>query len=267
MSVGSLSPSRGALLCVLAVVAGCAAEPPDPTLGWSPNRLYSEARDELDHGGYEKAIPLFEKLEGRAAGTPLAQQAQIDKAYAQFKNGDAPLAVATLDRFLKLHPASPAADYALYLKGLVNFNDGLGLFSALSRQDLAERDQKAAKDSFEAFKELTQRYPQSKYTPDATARMAHIVNTLARSDVYVARYYLQRGAFLAAANRAQSVLTDYPQAPAREDALDIMVRAYDALGLTELRDDTRRVLQTNHPQSRYLGGDNAASAAPWWKFW
>lgn len=266
MSVGSLSLSRGALSLALLLLLGCAAEPPDPTLGWSPSRLYSEARDELDHGGYEKAIPLFEKLEGRAAGTPLAQQAQLDKAYAHYKNADPALAVATLDRFLKLHPASPAADYALYLKGLVNFNDDLGLFSSLSRQDLAERDQKAAKDSFEAFKELIQRFPQSKYTPDASARMAHIVNTLARSDVYVARYYLQRGAFLAAANRAQSVLSDYPQAPAREDALDIMVRAYDALGLTELRDDARRVLQTNHPQSPYLGGSTAPAAA-WWKFW
>ena len=126
----------------------------DKTANWSPNRIYAEAKDELDSGAYDKAVPLFEKLEGRAAGTPLAQQAQLEKAYAHYKAGDQAQAIATLDRFMKLHPASPAIDYALYLKGIVNFNDNLGMFSWLTRQDLSERDQKAAKESFESFKEL-----------------------------------------------------------------------------------------------------------------
>src|SRR4051794_5585406 len=160
------------------MLAGCSSTPDDKTASWSPNKIYSEAKDELSSGSYDKAVPLFEKLEGRAAGTPLAQQAQLERAYAQFKSGDQPSALSTIDRFLKLHPASPAIDYALYLKGVVNFNDNLGMFAALSRQDLSERDQKAAKESFESFKELANRFPDSRYTPDARARMTYIVNSL-----------------------------------------------------------------------------------------
>jgi len=148
---------------------------------------------------WDKAVPLLEKLEARAAGTPLAQQAQLDKAYAQFKGGEQAQALATLERFIKLHPASPALDYAIYLKGIVNFNDDLGLLSSITRQDLAERDQKAAKESFEAFKELTSRFPDSKYAPDARQRMNYIVGSLAQYEVHVARYYYKRGAYLAAA--------------------------------------------------------------------
>ena len=125
------------------MLAGCGVlKEEDKTAAWSPNRIYSEAKDELNSGNYDKAIPLYEKLEGRAAGTPLAQQAQLERAYAQYKANDQAQAMATLDRFMKLHPASPALDYALYLKGLVNFNDNLGMFSNLTRQDLSERDRR-----------------------------------------------------------------------------------------------------------------------------
>ena len=120
-----------------ALLPGCSSTPEDKTAAMSPNKIYAEAKDELSSGSYEKAVTLLEKVEGRAAGTPLAQQAQLDKAYAQYKSGESAQAIATLDRFMKLHPASPALDYALYLKGLVNFNDDLGMFSALTRQDLA----------------------------------------------------------------------------------------------------------------------------------
>ena len=168
------------LALAAAMLAACSSTPDDATATWSPNRIYAQAKDEVASGSYDKAIPLFEKLEGRAAGTPLAQQAQLDKAYAHFKAGDQAQAIATLDRFMKLHPASPALDYALYLKGLVNFNDELGPFSFLARQDLSERDQKAAKESFEAFKELVARFPDSRYAPDAKARMTYIVNSLAQ---------------------------------------------------------------------------------------
>ncbi|NDF65623.1 MAG: outer membrane protein assembly factor BamD, partial [Betaproteobacteria bacterium] len=137
------------LLC-LAWLTGCATTEADWTAGWTPEKLYAEARDEMDNKAYEKAIKLYEKLEGRAAGTQLAQQAQLEKAYAYFKNGEPVLAVSTLDRFIKVNPVSPAMDYALYLKGIVNFNDDLGLLSFVAKQDLAERDQKAAKESFEA---------------------------------------------------------------------------------------------------------------------
>jgi len=254
-------------LALATLLAACSSTPEDKTANWSPNKIYSEAKDEVSSGAYDKAVPLFEKLEGRAAGTPLAQQAQLEKAYAQYKGGDQAQAIATLDRFIKLHPASPAIDYALYLKGVVNFNDNLGVFSFMTLQDLSERDQKAAKESFQAFKELAARFPDSRYTPDARMRMTYIVDSLAQYEVHVARYYYQRGAYVAAANRAQMALADYHDVPALEEALFILVRSYDALGMTQLRDDAQRVMATSYPNSEYLTRGFKSKQDPWWKFW
>ena len=262
----SVVPAIAAVL-LAGGLAGCSSTTEDKTAGWSPNRIYAEAKDELGSGSYDKAVPLFEKLEGRAAGTPLAQQAQIDKAYSQYKAGEKAQAVATLDRFIKLHPSSPAIDYALYLKGVTNFNDNLGLFSFISRQDLSERDQKAAKDSFESFRELTTRFPESRYTPDARQRMTYIVNSLAQYEVHVARYYYSRGAYVAAINRAQIAVADYRDVPALEEALYIMMMSYDKLGMAQLRDDTRRVIDQNYPKSAYLSDGFKANTDPWWKVW
>lgn len=260
-------PSWIALSTAALLAAGCSSTTVDKTANWSPNRIYAEAKDEAGSGAYDKAVPLYEKLEGRAAGTPLAQQAQLEKAYAQYKAGEKANAIATIDRFLKLHPASPALDYALYLKGVINFNDDLGMFAFLTRQDLSERDQKAAKESFESFKELATRFPDSRYTPDARQRMNYIVNSLAQYEVHVARYYYSRGAYLAAINRAQLALSDYREVPALEEALYIIVRSYDALGMKDLRDDAQRVLTTNYPQSEYLARGFKGKDDPWWKVW
>ncbi|MFT6591275.1 MAG: outer membrane protein assembly factor BamD [Rhodoferax sp.] len=258
----------GSLTAAVLLLSGCATTTPvDETVGWSPNKIYAEAKDELGSRGYDKAIVLFEKLEGRAAGTPLAQQAQLDKAYARYKAGEAAQGLATLDRFMKLHPASPALDYALYLKGIINFNDDLGLFSGIARQDLAERDQKSAKESFQSFKDLITRFPDSRYAPDARLRMNYIVNSLAQSEVYVAKYYYERGAYIAAINRAQLVVSDYQGMPATEEALFIIVTSYEALGMTQLRDDTQRVLEKNYPQTTYLSNGFSAKSQPWWKVW
>ena len=257
----------GACGGLLLLLSACSTTTVDPSIGWSPNKIYAEAKDNLSTGGYDKAVVLFDKLEGRAAGTPLAQQAQIDKAYAQYKNGDPIQAIATLDRFMKLHPASPALDYALYLKGIVNFNDDLGLFSSITRQDLAERDQKAAKESFESFRELVNRFPDSRYAADARLRMNYIVNSLAQYEVHVARYYHSRGAHVAAINRAQQAVSDYPQSPALEEALFILMQSYDALGMTQLRDDTRRVMVANYPKSEYLSQGFKGADSAWWKLW
>ncbi len=249
------------------MAGGCNNTPVDETAGWSTDKIYTEATDERDSGNFDKAITLYEKLEGRAAGTPLAQQAELDKAYTQYKNDDLAQALATLDRFLRLHPTSPALDYALYLKGLVNFNDRLGLFGALARQDLSERDQKAAKESFEAFRELVKQFPDSRYAPDSRTRMTYIVNSLAAYEVHVARYYYQRGAYVAAVNRAQTALNDYTDAPALEEALYIVVQAYDALGMTELRDDARRVMVKTYPKSAFVSKGVRSTSGPWWKLW
>ena len=269
LSVVSTASPLVAILCALSfMVAGCSSTtPPDKTATWSPNKIYAEAKDEASSGAYDKAIPLYEKLEGRAAGTPLAQQAQLDKAYAHYKGGEQAQAIATLNRFMKLHPASPAMDYALYLKGLVNFNDSLGVFGFIARQDLAERDQNAAKESFESFKELVARFPDSRYASDSRQRMSYIVNSLAQSEVHVARYYYTRGAYIAAINRAQSAIADYRDVPALEEATYILFKSYDALGMTELRDDTRRIIEKSYPQSEYLSKGFKSIDNPWYKFW
>jgi outer membrane protein assembly factor BamD len=261
-------------LVVAGLLPGCSSKPVDPTASWSPTKIYSEAKDEMDAGQFDKAVDLLEKLEGRAAGTPLAQQAQLDKAYAHYKAGEQAQGLAAIDRFIKLHPASPALDYALYLRGLINFNENLGLFGTLAQQDLSERDQKAAKESFESMRELVTRFPDSRYAPDARQRMTHIVNSLAMYEVHVARYYFNRGAHLAAVNRAQAAIADYPNAPALEEALAILVKSYDALGMTTLRDDALRVMKTSFPRSALLAGSKAqpaqpaeSSKSPWWKLW
>jgi outer membrane protein assembly factor BamD len=252
---------------VALLLAACSTAPVDKTAGMSPNTLYSEAKDEMGTGQWDKAVTLLEKLEARAAGTPLAQQAQLDKAYAHYKASEPAQAIATLDRFMKLHPASPALDYALYLKGIINFNDDLGMFSAVTRQDLSERDQKAAKESFESFKELTTRFPDSRYSADARQRMNYIVSSLAQYEVHVARYYYQRGAYVAAINRAQSAVSDYRDVPAMEEALFILVKSYDALGMVQLRDDTKRILETNYPKSDFVLKGAKTNLNPWWKVW
>jgi outer membrane protein assembly factor BamD len=262
-----LSVVYAALLAIGALLGGCSSTPVDKTAAMSPAVIYAEAKDEMGSGQWERAIALLEKLEGRAAGTPLAQQAQLDKAYAQFKTSEPAQAIATLDRFMKLHPVSPAMDYALYLKGLVNFNDDLGLFSAITRQDLSERDQKAAKESFETFKELVTRFPDSKYAKDARQRMLYTVGTLAQNEVHIARYYFKRGAYLAAINRAQIAISDYREVPALEEALYIIYRSYDALGVTQLRDDTKRILDLNYPSSQFVANGFKGDADPWWKVW
>jgi outer membrane assembly lipoprotein YfiO len=257
-----------ALLVGSLFVAGCGMLPEvkDETAGWSAQRLYSDAKDKLNEGNYEAAIKRFETLESRYPYGRFAQQAQLETAYAYYKDNEPVSAIAACDRFIKLHPDHPNVDYAYYLKGLANFNDDLGLLGNLVDQDLSERDPRAARDAFLAFKELVTRFPDSKYAEDATARMTYLVNALASNEVHVAKYYIKRGAWVAAANRAKEVLKTYPEAPALEEALAIMVMAYDKLGLTDLRDDAQRVLALNFPDSRYARGVSTEEKA-WYRFW
>lgn len=233
----------------------------------SPKDIYADAQDYANSSEWEKAIPLLEKLEGRAAGTPLAQQAQLEKAYAYYRDEQRELAIATLNRFERMHPTSPAMDYALYLKGIVNFNDNLGIFGLLSEQDLSERDQRQGKLAFAAFKELTERYPDSRYSADARARMRYIVNSLAQGQVNIARYYYTRKAYVAAINRAQTALANYPDTPALEEALFILVKSYDALGMEKLSADAGRVLKSSYPDSSILENGLRSKRSSWWKPW
>jgi outer membrane protein assembly factor BamD len=217
-------------------------------------KLYEQAREDAASGAYDRAVRAYERLEGRAAGTLLAQQAQLELAHVHYKTGERAQALAVLDRFLRLHPTSPAVDYALYLKGLVNFNDNLGLFGRLANQDLSERDQQAARDAYESFRQIAERFPTSRYADDSRQRMIYIVNSLAEYELHVARYYFRRGAYVAAANRAQRTVKDYQQTPSVEEALSLMARSYDRLGLAALRDDAVRVLRGNFPSSPFLAG-------------
>jgi outer membrane protein assembly factor BamD len=237
----------------ITLLAACSfVDKHDPTSGYSAEKLYREAKDALDGGQYDLAIKRYETLEARFPYGRYSQQGQLEIAYAYYKQNEQESAVAATDRFIKLHPNHPDVDYAYYLKGLVYFNEDLGLFGKISNQDRTERDPKAARESFDAFKDLIQRYPDSKYTPDALARMKYLVNALASHEVHVARYYMKRGAYVAAANRAQYALKNYPQAPAQEEALLIMIQAYDALGMPELRRDAERILRKNFPDSEHL---------------
>lgn len=250
------------------LLGGCGLLPDvvDETASWSANRLYSEAKSAMADGSYDKAIKYFEKLEARFPYGRYAQQAQLEVAYAYYRQAEPASAIAACDRFIRLHPNHPNVDYAYYLKGLANFNEDLGLLGHISMQDLTERDPKAARDSFEAFKVLVAKYPESRYTPDATARMKYLVNALASHEVHVARYYMKREAYIAAINRAQTAIKTYPDAPANEEALFIMVKGYDLLGMNDLRDDAERVMRKNFPKSEYYerGLDKAV---PWWKLW
>lgn len=250
------------------LLGGCGLLPEqiDETSTWSANKLYAEAKSAMNDGAYDKAIKYFEKLEARFPFGRYAQQAQLEVAYAYFRQNEVASTIAACDRFIRLHPNHPNVDYAYYLKGLANFNEDLGLMGYVTLQDLTERDPKAARDSFDAFKVLVGKYPESKYTSDATARMKYLINAMASNEVHVARYYMKREAYVAALNRAQTAVKTYPDAPANEEALFIMIKAYDALGMADLRDDAERVMRRNFPKSEYYArGLNQKE--PWWKLW
>jgi outer membrane protein assembly factor BamD len=232
----------------------------------SASKLFSDAMEDMDDKNYEQAIKKFETLEARYPYGRYAEQAQLEVAYAYYKQDDVASATAACDRFIKLHPTHSNVDYAYYMKGLANFNENLGLIASLGGQDMTERDPKQARQSYDAFKELVTRFPNSKYAEDAAARMRFVLNGLANYEVQVARYYMKRKAYVAAVNRAQYVLQNYQTTPATEEALLIMVKAYDAMGVTDLRDDAERVMKHNFPNSKYLSG-SAAGGKPWWKLW
>ena len=258
-----------ALLAAAALVAaGCSSlSAEDETLGWSAQRLYGEAKDAMATRDWQKAIKLLEKLEARYPYGRYAQQAQLEIAYANWKDSERASAIAAADRFIKLYPNHPSVDYAWYLKGLINFYEMQGVLSWLTTPDMSDRDPKAARDAYFAFKEVITRFPDSRYAADSRARMRFLVNSLASNEVHVAKYYMKRGAFLAAANRAQYAIEHYPQAPAVEEAMAILVRAYDSLGMTDLRDAAGRVLLKNFPDSDYLKPGGKKKRVPWWRIW
>lgn len=255
-------------LLLIATVSACSLLPEqiDETKNWSAQKLFSRAKESSGEGNYEEAIKFFEKLEARYPYGAYAQQAQLEVAYAYYKDNEPESALAALDRFIRLHPAHPHVDYAYYLKGMVNFIEDSGLLAKLGGQDLSERDPRAAQEAFVAFRALVERFPNSRYAEDARARMAYLVNALASHELHVARYYLKRGAWLAAANRAKSIIERHQTTPAAEEALAIMAQSYANLGLNDLSADALRVLKLNYPNSAWLSGGPKPDK-PWWKLW
>lgn len=235
--------------------------------------MYNAAKAELNEGNFDSAIKLYETLQSRYPYGRYAQQSLLEMAYAYYRQGEAESAVSSADRFIKQYPNNPYVDYAYYVKGLANFHGEITVFQSVGGQDFTERDPKAAEDSYAAFKDLVLRFPESKYAADSKVRMQYLTNSLAKYELHVASYYLRRGAHIAAANRAKGVLTQYPNSPSTRDALQIMVQAYDALGMTDLRDDARRVLVKNSgtPAPSRDGNKTATEVEKpeksWWQIW
>lgn len=233
------------------------------------NELYAEAQAEMEELNYEKSIKLLETLQSRYPYGRYAQQALMEIAYANYKQNEPDAALSAADRFIKQFPNSSSLDYIYYLKGLINFNDNAGFFSRLSRQDPAERDPQTLRDSFDSFRELVARFPDSRYAEDARLRMQFLINTLSRSDIHIASYYLRRGAYIAAVNRANKVLKEFPQTRQTRDALQIMILAYNAMGENTLRDDAQRVLDLNVAKDGIKPSisNTLDSSGSWWQFW
>jgi len=244
-----------ALALVLTLsLSGCAwlKGQEDVTKDWNASKLYSEASSELNGGSYETAIDYYEKLEARFPFGRYAMQAQLDVAYAYYKADKPEEAIAAADRFIKLYPQSPYVDYAYYLKGIINYNRSVDFIDRYIPTDRSQRDPGSALDAFNDFGELVRRFPDSKYTPDAHQRMLYLRGNLARNEVNIARFYVKKGAYMAAVDRVNHVIQHYQRTSAVRDALVTMIDAYQRLGKDDLAADAQRVLDLNDKEGRFV---------------
>lgn len=214
---------------------------------WDADKFRREAKAAMDEGHYKRATELYEKLEARYPFGEHAAQTQLDIAYAYYKNEDYEAAVAAADRFIKTNPRSSSVDYAYYLKGLVNFTRGIGFIDRFLPTDASQRNPENAREAYDNFAELVRRFPNSQYVPDAQKRMTALRNNIAMYEVHVARFYLRRKAYLAAANRAKTVIEQYQRTPAVPYALQVLQEAYMQLGYKELATEAQQVYATNYP--------------------
>ncbi len=237
---------------VIFLLSSCSyfEEKEDETKDWDADRLYSEAKGNLDAGFYSDAVDYYQRLESRYPFGEHAQQSLLDLAYGYFKSEEHDASIAACNRFIKLYPQNIHVDYAYYLKGLASFNKGkasVQRFIPNEIVDESQRDTGAAQEAFQYFSELIKKFPNSEYVDDAEQRMRHLRNNLASNEVFVATYYMRRGAFLAAANRARYVIENYNRTPVVPEALVIMARAYRILEMEDLARDAIRVLKLNYP--------------------
>lgn len=249
--------SRLPVLLLVVALVGCGifGKEIDTTEGWSAAKLYEEASSEMNSGNYARAIELYEKLEARYPFGRYAMQAQLDVAYAHYRADEPEQAIAAADRFIKLYPQNPFVDYAYYFKGIVNYNRSVGFLDRYIPTDASQRDPGSALDAFTDFSVLVERFPESRYAEDARQRMLYLRNNLAKHEVNVARYYMRRGAYLAAVNRANYVIERFQRTSAVEDALEVLIDAYRALNKPELAADARRVLDLNRQAGRLISDE------------
>lgn len=260
-------PIRALLLILplLFFLHACATSPDSSDEGknWPASRLYKAGKDALKSGDYETAVKQFETLESRYPFGRFTQQAQLDVIYAYYKYDEPDSSVAAANRFIKLYPRHPNVDYAYYMRGLANSTKGASTFDNVLSLDPAERDPRPAQDAFRYFSEVVQRFPDSRYAQDAAQHIIFLRNSLARHELHAANYYLRRGAFVAAANRAKYVIENFPRTSSVNDALALMIDAYEKIGLMDLAKDAFRVLAINNPQHPALSkwrSRNPASA-------
>lgn len=244
---------------------GCASLEEDPTINWSAEELYTNAKGRLDDKFYDQSIELYKNLDLRYPYGPFAEQGKIDIAYAYWKMNNSASALMACDRFIREHPDHENVDYVMYLKALVHFNDDKGLLGFFVSKNLAERDPGAAREAFDILRDLVKRFPDSRYAEDAQLRMAYLVNTLAEHEVSVANYYFRRGAFVASINRAQSVIENYPRAPAAREALEVLALSYERSGLVESKQKIEAIIDVNFPGLRQAKTEDAERS--WWEFW
>lgn len=247
------------VLSVLVAVSGCSRfnifNRDDPLETLPVEQMYAEGKEALRNENWSRAARFYKRLNARFPYGPYTEQSQLELAYVLYKANEPEEALSTLSRFTKTYPAHPHIDYAYYLRALVNFQREATILDRLARIDQTQRDQASVRTAYNDFADLIRRYPNSRYAPDARQRMVYLRNQMARHEMTVARYYLRRGAYVAAAKRAQYLLETYPQAEQVPDALAVMSESYAQLGQEELAADARRVLEQNAPDHPYLRGE------------
>lgn len=245
----------GAMLAALVAVmliAGCAGEDEVYDLTADIRDAYIEAQDAVNVGNYRKAISIFEALQARFPFSEFATQIQLELAYSYYKDQRIEQAIDAADTFLRENPTHARVDYATYIKGLAYFERGQSWLERVFRKDINKRPPRDGELAFSLFARLVDRYPASPYAPDAQQRMIYLKNRLAAYENVVARFYMEREAYVAALNRARIALEQYHGAESSRESLQIMIECYESLGMMDLAEDTRRVMEKNFP-----GGPNA----------
>lgn len=244
------------ILILAGLAAGCGSSPEEKAEKLDAKDLYDQANRSMSAGQYKSAVTYYKRLQARFPFGPYTSQGLIELAYAHWKNHEPEEAIAVADRFIREHPTHAHVDYAYYLKGLINFRRQLSITERLFPYERTTRDQTHAEQAFRAFQELITKFPNSRYAADARQRMIHLRNNIARHELNIAEYYVSRGAYVAAVNRAKRIIESYSETPAAPGALVVLITSYEKMGMEDLAADSRRVLELNYPDHPFLTGES-----------